>query len=226
MFTKRMKLADLIYANYNLLPVLPRFGINLGFGDRTIEEVCLRNGVSVNLFLMVCNVYTFDDYLPDDEELESFTVDDLMVYLQNSHEYYIGVRIPGIHKELLAITSCCDDKYGKVLERFFDEYRQEVANHLSYEEETVFPYIHNLTVDSRNTDFRIENFEKNHSNIEDKLNDLKNIIIKYLPDANDSSHRNDILFHLFLLEEDLNKHTVIEDKILVPLVMRLEGRMS
>lgn len=226
MFTKRMKLGDLIHANYNLLPVLPRFGINLGFGDRTIEEVCQRNGVSVNLFLMVCNVYTFDDYLPDEKELESFSLDDLMIYLQNSHKYYIGERIPGIQKELLEITSRCEAKYGTVLERFFDEYQQEVASHLNYEEDTVFPYIHNLVLEPHNTNYRIENFEKNHSNIEDKLNDLKNIIIKYLPDTDDSSHRSDILFHLFLLEDDLNKHTVIEDKILVPLVTRLERRMS
>ena len=40
LFTERMKMADLVHANYRLLYVLPRFGIQLGFGDKSIEEIC------------------------------------------------------------------------------------------------------------------------------------------------------------------------------------------
>lgn len=223
MFSEKMKLVELIHINYRLLLVLPRFGIKLGFGDGTIDEVCQRNGVSVSLFLLVCNLYTFEGYLPDEEELFSFTVDDLMLYLQRSHQYYLEERIPAIRVQLLEITHCCVLKYGDVLERFFDDYWQELAKHLDYEERVVFPYIHDLVCGPRNTGYTIEQFEKNHSNIEDKLNDLKNIIIKYLPDSYDSAHRNDILFGLFLLEDDLNKHTLVEEKVLIPLVGRLEG---
>lgn len=216
-------MADLIHANYRLLIVLPRFGLKLGFGERTIEDVCRENQVSVNLFLLVCNVHTFGHYLPDGRELDSFSLDDLIQYLQSSHHYYLQERIPAIQRQLYDITHCCAMKYGEVLERFFDGYRQELAKHFEYEERVVFPYVHELACGPRKTGYSIGQFEKNHSNIEDKLNDLKNIIIKYLPDTYDSAHRNDILFGLFMLEDDLNKHTLIEEKILVPLVSRLEG---
>ena len=41
--TRDMKMADVIHLDYTLLPVITRFGINLGFGDRTVEKVCLEN---------------------------------------------------------------------------------------------------------------------------------------------------------------------------------------
>ena len=58
-------MSDLIQANYRLLRVLPRFGIHLGFGDKSVVEVCRAQGVSMELFLLVCNISTFDDFLPD-----------------------------------------------------------------------------------------------------------------------------------------------------------------
>ena len=46
---------DLIRDNYNVLQALGSFGINLGFGDKTVEEVCKDNGVDCRTFLIVVN---------------------------------------------------------------------------------------------------------------------------------------------------------------------------
>lgn len=225
LFSERMKMADLIHANYRLLFVLPRFGISLGFGDKSIGEVCSKLGVSANLLVMVCNLYTFDDFLPDPEELHSFTADDLTRYLHNSHRDYMQEQIPQIRREVMTMVSCCEPKNGQILERFFDDYSREVGRHFAYEETVVFPYIHNLSVESKAAEgYSIGQFEENHSNIEEKLNDLKNIIIKYLPDSCPTVPRNKLLLDLFLLEDDLNKHSLIEDRILVPLVEQLEEK--
>ena len=74
----------------------------------------------------------------------------------------------------------------------------------------------------RQAGYSIGQFEKNHSNIDEKLNDLKNIVMKYLPDICDPVLRNDVLYHIFCLEDDLRHHTLIEDNVLVPLVGILE----
>ena len=39
------KMIDLISDNYSLLQVMSRFGLSLGFGDKTVKEVCELNGV-------------------------------------------------------------------------------------------------------------------------------------------------------------------------------------
>ena len=65
-------------------------------------------------------------------------------------------------------------------------------------------------------------FTENHSGIEDKLADLRNIILKYLPEEYSQSLRFDILKDIISIESDLKKHTIIESRILVPIMIRLE----
>ena len=136
-----MKMSDLIQANYALLTVLPRFGIHLGFGDRSVADVCRAQGVSLELFLMICSIYTFDDYLPDAERFEGIDVEDIVLYLHNSHRYYLEERIPEIWENLSSLEEGVSEETPsiRILDRFFNEYRREVEAHFAYEEQTVFP---------------------------------------------------------------------------------------
>lgn len=223
-FTANMKLADIIHADYKLLLLLPRFGLNLGFGDKTVKEYCDINGVPASFFIMICNIYAFEHYLPDNKDIEITDANQLILYLHKSHTYYQDNRIQDIHNQLLAIAENCELQHRKILNRFFEEYKNEVINHFAYEEDTVFPYIQNIIRGEKSAGYQIEIFDQNHTNIDDKLNDLKNIIIKYLPCDSMLQEKTNILFNIFSLEEDLSKHSLIEDKILIPLVRKLENR--
>ena len=208
--------------------LLHRFGLNLGFGDKTVKECCEANHVSCPLFLMICNVYSNEAYLPMDKEIERIgpDVDQLIAYLKNSHDYYLNSRMFVIEEQLKEISENCEEHHKKILHLFFNEYKNEVIRHFAYEEDTVFPYISGIVHGSRSGNYEIEEFKENHSNIDDKLNDLKNIIMKYLQGDALSEMRIRVLFGIFSLEEDLSKHSLIEDKILVPLVMKLEQRYA
>ena len=155
-----------------------------------------------------------------------FRVDQLIAYLKNSHSYYLDNRMLAIQEQLKEISEGCEQQHQQILYLFFNEYKNEVIRHFEYEEITVFPYISNMMKGVRPGDYDIGVFRENHSNIDDKLNDLKNIIMKYLPGDTLSDMRIRVLFGIFALEEDLSKHSLIEDKILVPLVMKLEQRYA
>ena len=71
-------------------------------------------------------------------------------------------------------------------------------------------------------EYSINDYEKDHDNVEEKLYDLKNIIIKYLPSSQNDKQYFNLLKELFLLENDLNEHSRIEDLILVPKVEAME----
>ena len=47
------------------------------------------------------------------------------------------------------------------------------------------------------------------------------LILKYLPDSYSASLRTEILKDIYAIEEDLKKHTEIEDKLLLPAISRL-----
>ena len=91
-----------------------------------------------------------------------------------------------------------------VIMRFFDGYRKEVENHFAYEEDIVFPYVRSVAGGQRIEGYSMETFEENHNNIDEKLNDLRNIVMKYLPPVCDTV-------------------TAIKS-ILIPMVNRLEGK--
>jgi regulator of cell morphogenesis and NO signaling len=147
-------------------------------------------------------------------------------YLQNSHSFYMDKEFNSLEKNITAMVASCDQMQKKIVARFFTDYKTHVANHFSYEENVVFPYVRALVAGKTHEGYTIEQFEENHSDIDEALSDLKNIVMKYLPDTCDTVLRNEVLYRIFRLEEDLAKHTVLEDGVLIPIVNRIEGESS
>lgn len=222
-YTLSMKMAELIDSDYNLLLLFPRFGMELGVGDNTIAEQCEQAGVSPQLFVMMCNIYSHPHYMPSHDELLQLDIEQLLGYLSRSHHYYINSRIKPIEQQLKAITAHCSPAHSAVLQRFFSGYEQEIIRHFFYEENKVFPYIRKLMACHKmDAGYDIDTFKDNHSNIDDKLSDLKNILVKYLRGIGMIAETTELLFQIFLLEEDLSRHTFIEDVVLIPVVQHLE----
>ena len=55
------KMITLIKDNYSVLQALGSFGINMGFGDKTVRETCAMNHVDTYTFLAVVN-FTINGY--------------------------------------------------------------------------------------------------------------------------------------------------------------------
>ena len=92
------KMISLIKDNYNVLQSLGSFGINLGFGDKTVRETCEDNGVDTYTFLAVVN-YTINGYYGFDDD-DQLSVPTLMHYLKACHVYYLDFQLPFIRREL------------------------------------------------------------------------------------------------------------------------------
>ena len=234
--TSGMKLADMINLNFMLLPVISRFNIKLGCGEKTIREVCRDNDVNTGFFLEIINSFHDRNYFPE-KNLQEFPLHFITDYLKKSHEYYLAVKLPYIIeliKKFLEQMNEGDKKLPEMILEFFNNYTEEIKLHLKREDTIVFPYVaavekvflsHCLPDD--NTRSTLENYSMDvfiieHDNIEDKLYDLKNLIIKYIPPGNDINLTNNIIIELFRLETDLNDHARIEDKVLVPKVRYME----
>lgn len=222
--TENTKMAELVMSNPKLMLTLSRFGIELGFSDHSVKEVCNKANINPSLFLLVCKIYTNQEYVPSSNEIKSVDINSILTYLSNSHKYYVEERIPHIEHHLDKIVKDCPEKFGHTIERFFIEYKKEVANHFNYEELTVFPYINSLGGKKSNNQYTIHEFESNHSNIEDKLSDLMNILIKYLPAYIFPKERIEISLDIMDLSYDLRCHTIVEERVLVPFVELLEAQ--
>ena len=223
-FSKDSKFAELMTDDRQLLQLLPRFGIGLGFGDRSVEQVCQMNQVNTDLFLMISEIYSDSSFKPEKHELQHIDMGDLLSYLKASHLYYLDERFPHIEEHLQRIIDACGQKYGPMLSHFYDEYKQEVMRHIKYyEEEVVFPYIEALLNGKRTDSYKIVEFEHNHTNIQDTLDDMMNILLKYLPGDILPKERIEISHDIIELSDDLNRHSLIEERILIPCVESLEN---
>lgn len=215
---------DLIRDNYNVLQALGSFGINLGFGDKTVEEVCKDNGVDCRTFLIVVN-FLVNGYFRD-EELEYVNVGTLLHYLQANHKYYLDFQLPFMRKEL-SDSLDPDGRVDKLIMDFYDAYAAEVRKHMKYEEDRLFPYINSLLEGVRDEAYNIDAYAKHHGMADVKLKELKNIIIKYLP--GDSLRNNMLtatLYDLYNNEEWLQLHAKVENEILVPVIKNMEMNIS
>ena len=222
LFSSESRLSDLITAHPSLLTLPSRLGIALGFGDRSIADVCESSGVDTTFFLLICNVYTFNNYVPSTATILGTDMTGLVPYLERSHKYYVDKRLPHIECHLDAIAQQLGGRIGHVFINFFKQYKSEVEAHFQHEEHDVFPHIRALMDGKKDVTYGIDEFLHTHSDIEGKLDDLLNILFKYLPPQVDDDNVLDVVYDILRLSEDLKKHTLIEEKIMVPLVKHLE----
>ncbi|MBR5435041.1 MAG: helix-turn-helix transcriptional regulator [Bacteroidales bacterium] len=216
------KMITLIKDNYSVLQALGSFGINLGFGDKTVNETCEMNGVDTYTFLAVVNLQL--NNVGNFEDDEKISVPTLLRYLKASHTYYLDFQLPFIRREL-AESIDENDTMGQLILKFYDDYAHEVQRHMKYEEKTLFPYVQSLIEGSPASNYTVETFSKHHEQTDKKLRELKLMIIKYLPT---NAKRNNLLtatlYDIYNNEEWLRHHADVEDFIFTPAIRRMERR--
>lgn len=201
--------------------VLARFGISLGFGDKTVGQVCAEDNVDCGTFLAVCNFIDKRDYASCAISLSS-----LMEYLRSAHTYFLDFFLPSIRHKLLQSINCPQiDDIAVLLLRFFDSYVQEVRNHIEYEDREIFSYVDRLLEGKMTEGFRMSDYSVEHTCMADKLNELKDVFIRHYHKKNNmilTSALNDIM----VCHQDLCSHCEIEDKLFIPEVDHLERSLK
>jgi|SRR5690554_2103252 len=226
-FTKSHKVYKLIHQNYNLLPVINRFGIKLGVKEKTVENICLEKNINPDFFLAIVNTFNNEQYFPQDELL-SFSPLEIIEYLKRTHRYYINYVMPKLEFQLeqLLESRTSNNPGLKLVVQFYQNYKKEFEEHIDYEEKTVFPYMEKMVIQNKSEgNYSITSFEEEHTHVDEKLSDLKNLIIKYLaPDYNENIC-NEFLVTLFRFEKDIYDHARIEDIILLKQGTAIEQKL-
>lgn len=213
---------SLIRDNYSLLQSLGSFGINLGFGDKSVREVCEEQGVDTFTYLAVVN-FTINGYREFDD-VSKLSIPTLMHYLKASHEYFLGFQLPTIRRELVAALDE-NDNLARLILKVYDDYARAIRLHMKYEEKTVFPYVESLLAGKPTGNYDIETYSKHHGQTDSLLRELKSIIIKYLP--SDGLRNNQLtacLYNIYNNEEWLTYHADVEESIFIPAIRWLEKK--
>ncbi|MGN0212099.1 MAG: LuxR C-terminal-related transcriptional regulator [Muribaculaceae bacterium] len=212
------KLKDLISDNSLLLMVLNRFGISLGFGEKSVKESCDSQNVDVATFLAVANFISNQE-----KDIQGISLKSLIDYLKQAHTYFLDYNLPTIRRRLIESIDCSgNDDVAFLILRFYDEYVIEVRKHMEYENNKVFTYVEGLLNGIRDSRYVIRTFAEKHNTMDTKLKELKDIIIRYYPDQSNNLLTS-VLFDIINCEQDLSLHCQVEDFLFVPAVEELES---
>lgn len=223
-FKKTMKMSELIDADYRLLLLLNRLNISLGFGEKSVDTVCKENNFDTDCFLFLANYQSNKSITNIQKAFESLPLEPFLQYLKSSHGYFLERRLPNIRRKLELVFATSDKGLQHVVLDFFDNYTKEVEEHMQYEDDTVFPYVRCLMKEDCIEKYSIDIFEERHNDIEGKMNDLKQILMKYVPGTTDQMLMVNILMELYMSEEELEAHTFIEDSLVIPRVKEMEQK--
>lgn len=176
-------MADLLAEHNELIPVLNRFGIRLGVGDKTVRELCEERELNTDFILTVLNVYLDESYVPD-TSLALFDAESIADYFHQTIENYIHDLVPNIEKHLnafIAISGADNQELG-ILREIFRKFKEQMTQHFQ-------------KTDSYDDDFPDE-----------LLQNLKNILIKHLSSEYNQNLCHAVIFSLHSFQKDLEAH--------------------
>lgn len=198
--TKYSVVADVLMEHNELIPVLNRFGIRLGVGDKTLVELCEEHELNAVFILTILNVYLDEDYLPE-TSLSLFDAKSVADYFHRTVESYIHELIPNIEKHLnafIAISGTANEELG-ILHKLFQKFKEKMTEHLQNQIlfDDDFPY--------------------------ELLQDLKNILIRHLSQKFNQNLIYAIIFSVHSFEKDLAIHNRLREKVLRPKLSELDS---
>lgn len=191
-------LSDIILSNHQVIPLLSRFNIRLGVGDKTIQQVCDEHKIDLDFFLVMLNTFLNDEYFPE-KKLKDFDINLVVSYLRQADSYTLQFQLYNLEKHLNAFISTSDPNnkqlifIGKLFEKFRDELTSEIKNGM-------------------------ENGESPYT----LLIDLKNIIVKHISGSFNENMHYAVIFSIDSIQKDLDQNNRIREKILKPMIKNLE----
>lgn len=235
LFNRESKLHDAIFCDPSLLPVLDRFGITLGVGDNSIEDVCISHNLSPDFLLAVINTFLNDDYFPE-AIFHTFKISTLIDFLAKSNEYCSREQLPNIERHFnLLLKRSPENKSLSSFFEFFREMKNDLQECDRLDAEHWFPFIFRKSEDtiyandsiSWNPDLvhslpeRLSEAFLSRDSVEDKITDLESLFVLHLHGDYDKTLCLAVINAIFMLHKDIRQNNRIRNRILLPTVGRL-----
>ena len=149
-----------------------------------------------------------------------------MSYLRKAHTHFLNFLLPSIRRKLIEAINCTDiNDVAFLLLKFYDDYVQEVHNHMNHENDEVFRYVSDLLNGITNDQFRITDYSSNHSSMTEKLSQIKDLFIRHYH-VKDNEILTSALFDIIYCGNELKNHCEIENKLFIPAVEKLEKSLK
>lgn len=211
------------------------------FLGNTLAEVCAKKGIRLDHVVRELNAPTHHLH-PDEKLLIAYPAELIIGCLRHAHGIFMRHRLPYIgnlieHFELSGNSHASYHSLITDLKILFPVFAQDFVEHIHMEEDTLFAYIEklNLVIKGKLSSTKIyhrmekesiHRFIAEHEAHDDEMEGIREITNQYSLESDCPLHIKVLFGELQLLERDLHEHARIENEILFPKAISLEGRVS
>ena len=221
-----MQLSEVVEEHPSLIPVINRFGIRLGLGDKSVKTICEEYKLDTDFLLIVINTFLNEEYFPE-KKLQTFHTSQIIDYLTKTNQYYQRYQLPNIERHLTSFISMSapDNNTLNLIGKFFSSFKEELTSRIKKDENVWFPYCLSLSEKlkfDQKEELHLDSKQQKEDTIEELLADLKSIMIKHLSGEYNENLCYAVIFSISSLEKDIRQHNRIRYRILMPMVSAME----
>lgn len=223
--TPDTKLCEVIVDEPSVVPVINRFDIVLGVGDRTIKSICKEKGIDTSFFITILNAFINESFFLENVT-GAFNAGDVVDYLRKTNNSYLRNQLPNIERHFAALISRSDSNNNlPLLFNFYREVKTEIERRIDSDNQW-FDAI--ISAEQSNSEVSVAGnaVQAESDSIEDKLSDLINMFVIHLRGDYDRNLCHAVLFAVISLEKDIYQNNRIRNRVLRPLVDALNSRNS
>jgi len=223
--TPDTKLCEVIVDEPSVVPVINRFDIVLGVGDRTIKSICKEKGIDTSFFITILNAFINESFFLENVT-GAFNAGDVVDYLRKTNNSYLRNQLPNIERHFAALISRSDSNNNlPLLFNFYREVKTEIERRIDSDNQW-FDAI--ISAEQSNSEVSVAGnaAQAESDSIEDKLSDLINMFVIHLRGDYDRNLCHAVLFAVISLEKDIRQNNRIRNRVLRPLVDALNSRNS
>ena len=236
---KDKRICDLVDQNNIHAYVLYYFGIKFyEYSEQTLEQVCVHKGLKVDQVVRELESPN-GNFQEADLPLISYPIDLIVEYLKHAHFTFVKHKLPYINRLVEAFKADHKDydAVEKDLKELFPMFLEDFIHHIYEEEDNLFGYIRILERASKGTynpsqlyymleKSSLQRFAMEHEAHDDEMEGIRRITNDYALGKDAPLHVKVIYSELTSLERSLKTHARIENEILFPKAMMLEGRVK
>lgn len=223
--TPDTKLCEVIVDEPSVVPVINRFDIVLGVGDRTIKSICKEKGIDTSFFITILNAFIHESFFLENVT-GAFNAGDVVDYLRKTNNSYLRNQLPNIERHFAALISRSDSNNNlPLLFNFYIEVKTEIERRIDSDNQWFGAII---SAEQSNSEVSVAGnaVQAESDSIEDKLSDLINMFVIHLRGDYDRNLCHAVLFAVISLEKDICQNNRIRNRVLRPLVDALNSRNS
>jgi regulator of cell morphogenesis and NO signaling len=234
--TATRTVGELVADDFRAAAVFEQFGIDFCCsGRRTLEQAC--RAAAADPALVVHALTALPPALDTDDDEARWPIPRLIDVIVSRHHAYVRSAMPAITRHLAKLVEVHGSRHPELarVAAYFQQIAADLSQHMIKEEQVLFPYVRDLaeTGDScgrTQSPFGtvanpIRMMEREHQEVGDALRLIRELTRGYAAPDDGCTTYAITMAELHEFERDLHRHVHLENNVLFPAALRIEGRL-